>query len=1512
MVFSLVVISIPTISFFVINSKWVQNTVAQRVTAILSENLGNHISVGDIQVSWFNKVIVHDLYVTGLRGDTILRAPEIIGRLNLFAISSRNIEIRKAILNNADIHLAIDPEEDVINIKFIIDKLKSEDTTQNKQRWLFGMRSIELNGCNFSFTNTTKPFDRPFGMDYADIDVSRLNLVVSDFRLGEDDLGGVAFRIRKLSCIEKCGLDLNFLSADFVVNHSNLSFKNVHIITSVSEVKADDASFHFDSFQDFSGDSFISKVVMSMDIQSSKVACSDLANFVPHFKYYPDTILVKGKATGTVENLKGEQIFVSFGKMTRIECNLDLKGLPNLRSTLIYADVANLMTCPSDIERIQIPTSRTGHVNLPETMLQLTTLEFKGKFTGFFDDFVTYGTFSTNLGNLSTDLSIKPVTGVSIDTSFTFHGELKTERFHLGKLLVQPSIGEITMSGMVDGSASGRGNIQATIEGLIGSIGLREYDYRNITINGTINNRMYDGQLSIAEPNIKMDFSGKVDMTNPIPAYDFWANVERAKLHKLKLVEKDTSSFAAFSIKAAFSGTNIDNLAGELDLKNSLIRRNGREIEINDLLLFTKSIRDTNRFILRSDILDAEIGGQYQFLKLPESFFSLVKNYAPAWVSTSVSPDSLSHNNFRFEAEFKETEKLTNFFVNEFRVSRGTRLEGVYNPAQKDVHFVLNVPYMRLDGKLWRGLYVNGSIEDSTFVLEAGSPVFKVNDNMAFDNLIVKTQARGDSVGVDIRWNNWDTILYRGNLTSKVFFRKKSKQKIPSIQIVSLPGQIITANDIWTLTHQGISIDSSAISVNHLLMRKDNQELMLTGTVSQKEEDKLQVRVKDLNLTALNTATQFDKLLLGGITNGSASLSNLYRVPVFTSNLHIDDFSLNNSMFGSTDLMASWNSIGRSVHIETESILNDLRTLLIKGNYYIANQELNFAVDLEKVPVKILQPYIENVFTGLDGTLSSQLKLTGNLSKPLLNGNIEMRRAALTLDYTKTRYNFSGNTEVKDNIIQFKDIEVFDRFSNLCKINGSISTTNFKDIAFDMWMNANNLEVLNTREQDNNLFYGKAFATGNIHIMGTPGDIRMDITARTGKNTQFNIPLSSNDEISRTTFISFVDHTPRAQKRPLELIRRRRSVPTVSNEAPPEQKFTINIAMDITPDAETQLIFDSKIGDIMRARGNGNLKLNIANSKFDMAGTYTIEEGDYLFTLKNVINKKFVIEKGGVITWNGDPMGALLNLKAMYVAKPSLYDLMGGDEKFKRSVPVECVLHISNKLTNPNVRFEILMPNVEQEIRSFLSAATNTEEEMTRQFLSLLVMNRFYPDANQNTAGGSSGSGFETMGLATASEFLTNQLSYMISQWSTDFDVDFSYHPGTEMTGQNFGMDFSTNTWRVHMDYEVGGARVTESSGNVVGDFTFDIKLNKSGKLRFKAFHRANESYLDQIPYTQGIGLLFREDFNQLKDLFKRKSSQPVRREEDAEPANDTESPHPVDTTTQPTTASVNDVPDKK
>ncbi|MDR1673729.1 MAG: translocation/assembly module TamB [Bacteroidales bacterium] len=1480
MVLSAVVL-LPVIVFAVISSERVQNKVVGGVVEWLSEELGNHVSVGHVNVSWFNKLTVTDLIVTGLRGDTILNAPMLVGRMNFFALLTDDISIRKVELHRADIHFAYDTLREEINIKFIVEKLESKDTVSNNPRKKISIKTIELHDCNFWFTNPSKTFDRPFGMDYARLRVAHLNLNITGFRLGDVPEKGVYLHIQRLACEEQCGLKLQSLSADFFVNRNNLSFKNVNICTEMSEIAAKDVSFMFDSFPDFSNGGFISKVRMNIFINSPHLNFYELSHFVPLFRPYEGSFAIGGNISGTVDNLKGRGFDVRAGSVTDVRGNFDLKGLPDVRSTYVYAEINHLSTCLSDIEQIRLSRSKTGHIVLPETMKRLEEIKFKGNFTGFFDDFVTYGTFTTNLGNISTDLSIKPVMITAADTSFTFRGEMKTGQFHLGDLLGQPSIGRITMNGMVEGMASGPENISADIKGMIHSVYLRGYDYRNITMNGSVNNRMYDGQLSIDESNIKMDFSGKVDLTNPlIPSFDFRANVERARLYNLQLVAEDTSSFASFSIEAGFAGTNIDNINGQLNLKNSLIRRNNREIEINDLLVFTKAIRDTNRFILRSDILNAEVWGQYQFLKLPESFLSLLKNYAPSWTPVSVHPDDLSQNNFRFEAEFKNTEKLTSFFRDEFRIADGARLEGRYNPSQKDVHVLLNIPYMRIDTKRWIDFQVNASTEDSLFVLTASSQTFRWNDNMAFRELKISANAASDSVNMQMAWN--DSVPNSGKLHSHVFF-ERSHRNIPLIRIFTDPGQIVTSGDLWNITHDGIVIDSSALTVNRLRAFMDNQEINVSGVISRNETDKLLIEVKNMELSVLNSSLQLKNLMLCGMANGTASLSNLYRIPVFVSNMHIADFSLNNGMFGDTHLSAEWNASSRSVHVETESVLNGTQTLFANGKYNISGGKLDFDIQVNKAPVSIFHPYLETVFPDMNGSVTSRMKLTGSVAEPRLDGEARLEQIAVTLDYTQAQYSLSGVVGISNNVLRFKDTQIFDNSHNQGKLNGTITAQHLRNLKFDISLNANNLEVLNTSEHHNGSFYGKAFAGGNIHISGTPADITVDINVRTAKNTQLNIPLTSGKEATQTSFISFVDHTPKERKAYTVAGRRRRMAVVAEGEE--EQKMAVNLNVEVTPEAEVRLIFDAKVGDVMRAKGSGNISLNVTNTRFDIYGTYVVSEGDYLFTLQNVINKHFTLEKGGMITWNGSPTDALLNLKAKYTANPQLSDLMGGIRETGTGssfVPVDCILHITNKLTDPNIRFELTMPTAKQEVRSFLAAATGTDEEMTRQMIWLIMMNRFYVDPSVTSkSAGSSGTGVENMAMATASEFMTNQLSHMINQLSDKVKVNLKYYPGMGMEGQNFGMDVSTNMWNLQFDYEVGGMRAAETSGNFLGDFTFDVKLNQSGKLRFKTFNRSNAQYFVQTPYTYGIGLLYREEFNYLKDLFLREEDLSVPPEEE-------------------------------
>jgi len=301
------------------------------------------------------------------------------------------------------------------------------------------------------------------------------------------------------------------------------------------------------------------------------------------------------------------------------------------------------------------------------------------------------------------------------------------------------------------------------------------------------------------------------------------------------------------------------------------------------------------------------------------------------------------------------------------------------------------------------------------------------------------------------------------------------------------------------------------------------------------------------------------------------------------------------------------------------------------------------------------------------------------------------------------------------------------------------------------------------------MFYGIAYASGLTTVKSGPNSLTFDISARTGNGTKFNIPLNSGLSVSDYSFISFFD----ANKKQEGIKDSTDNYMNTLQNAPKQLGMDINFDLEVTPDAEVQIIFDSKVGDIMKGRGSGNLNITL-NRKGDflMTGDYVIEEGDYLFTLKNILNKSFSVENGGKIIFNGNLDNAEIDIKAIYKVKTSLVPIMG--EEYTERVDVQCQLYLTGKLFNPVVGLNIELPNSDEQTRSYLRNVISTDEELSRQFLYLLVMNSFLADASSTAS--TAGTGTSAMAVTTT-EMLSNQLSNWLSQINNDFDIGFVWRP---------------------------------------------------------------------------------------------------------------------------------------
>jgi len=264
-----------------------------------------------------------------------------------------------------------------------------------------------------------------------------------------------------------------------------------------------------------------------------------------------------------------------------------------------------------------------------------------------------------------------------------------------------------------------------------------------------------------------------------------------------------------------------------------------------------------------------------------------------------------------------------------------------------------------------------------------------------------------------------------------------------------------------------------------------------------------------------------------------------------------------------------------------------------------------------------------------------------------------------------------------------------------------------------------------------------------------------------------------------------------------------------------------------------------------------------------------VSKGSYLFTLQNLINKYFEVKPGSTLKWNGSPYDAELDLTAVYkIKKVPLYDLILDDDFKDTKIPVDCNLSMEGNLTAPTIKFDVDLKNADEKIESQVNNLT--EDDLNKQVLSLLIINKFQPlpglSSDFISAGG--------VGVNTT-ELLSNQLSNWLSQISNDFDIGINYRPGSDISSQEVEVALSTQLWndRVSINGNVGvegqGASSEQSGSNLVGDFDIEVKITKNGKFRVRAFTRANNNTVyEMAPYTHGAGIFYREDFNTVSELL--------------------------------------------
>lgn len=1447
----LVLISIPTIGLLFLQNREVQNEVFAYLNNELSAQLGTELSVSSVHYSFFKRLQLHDFFMADKSGDTLMYAEICNVRVRKFRPDKKDIQFRKISLDNAYFQIIMQKPQ-VSSLQFFVDSLRREIPPEDKI-----IIEIDQIDCTDSRFRRLDPWGdpKPAGIDFDDLDIRDIEVNIEDFQFKYDTtFMDVVFA----SGNEVSGFNMEDVGFNLTFGKQFLTFSEGWVNTPESKAMVPVVDFKYNDARDFK--QFYDSVSTYISSSNSLLDFHDLAYFFPQVSDLRGKMVLNGSIFGRFGDIRGENIYIDYLDHTRLEFDMRLTGLPSNDSLLMDFDFREFRSVPSELLSMTSAYD-IGLIDDTTAYPGLEKLMYRGTFRGYKTDFETTGLISSNLGNISIDLNMRPDSLKGLH----FNGDIASRGLMLGKLTgEEPELGKIVFNLNVDGSNE-EGDLKGIVSGTIDTMGIMQYNYSNIQLQGAFSKRKFDGSLYIRDPNIDLTFSGRIDFEEDVPAFDFTMDVANLRPYYLNLRDDDPEYFASFLLRTNMQGNRLDNLNGKIHLVNSLFKRTGSQVQLYDILVETGNAMDTSYINLQSEQVNALIKGHYDLKKLPGTFIGIVNDHFRILPEEAPRPDTSMA--FEFSIDLSDVDPLVDFFFPRFSIAQNISISGGYKPENENYRFHCGgkIPYLAFDGSSWENMDFHIDSDTSMLYVDLGGEQIIANGGFEIRNPDIEATFVDNHNDVTIHWNNDSIPRYSGQISSSGIIDTLYNGTL-QYQAMVHPSQFYYNNRHFRLPESRMKFRQREIVVDSFFIMGAEQSLALDGTYSTNPMDSISLTIRNFNLHMINDIYTSLPLNITGLLSGNTSIKNASGNPLITSNLQATELVMNDQKFGNTEIRADWIRSRKELELYIHSKENLQNQLDIQGFYNPFDRTLDFDLQLKDIYLASFSPFFEETIEDLSGGSDISLTIDGSLDEPEVNGMIDFRNASLTISETKTPYRFNDQVRIYKNDVYFDGFTITDHNGNQLIANGNILTSGFSDLYLNIDLKADNFNFLSTTRFDNEQFYGNVYASAEIGLNGPPAQLSIKANAQTEDHTNLKLPLYNPAQIQTTDFITFIKSEESR-------------LPSSNSSQRKKRRVSLDMELDINSNTDVQLIFDPKVGDIIEASGNGTLSLEIdENGEFSMFGTVLISDGEYLFTLQNVINKRFRVKPGGTIRWNGSPVSAIIDIDAVYETKASTYNLAPDPtEEMRKRIPVHCLLSLSGELRNPTIEPSIELPTAEPETRSLVETSIGTDEELTRQFISLLVINNFISSPQFGSNPGSSGSS----GVAgvTASELLSNQLSNWLSQISNDFDIGVNYRPGDAISSDEVEVALSTQLLNDRIIFsgnlDVLGDEVTSPGGeasNIVGDF--DLEFRVSDKVSLKAFNRVNDDRVVRPSlYTQGVGLIYRNEFNNIGELFKGKKN---------------------------------------
>lgn len=1435
----------------------VQTSLGKWSTNWLNEEYKTNINIEKIGLHFNGDVQIKGILIKDYKKDTLISASE----LNTSIINFRKLS--QGTLNFGDIDL----EDLVFNIVTYKDEsdtnldvfvARFDDNNPRKEKSTFLMSSSDITISNGTFRLIDQNKTTPKILQFDNINLNGTNFVID----GSD----VRSRINTMQFKDSRGLKLENLTSNFSYTLSEMRFDDLNIKTPESFVKgALRFNYNREDFKEFED-----KVLVSANFTDGSVLLDELNVFYNEFgknqRANFSTVL-----SGTLNNLTTENLKLETSRNTKIYGNINFKNLFNSEANnfSMEGDFDNLSSNYRDLKDL-----------LPNVLGESIPSLFGklGDFTAVGKSHITPHTIkanlhiATSLGIVNSDLEMSDIDNIDYAS---YKGNVILDEFDLGVLLDDPKLGKTSFNVDVDGVGFKKNNLKTQLKGDVYSINYNNYNYQNIAVNGQYKQRKFNGKLLSLDKNLKLEFDGLADLSQEVKTFDFVAKVDYANFKALNFYKRDQQSEFTGIVDMKMSATNIDDAVGSINFKNTIYKNENDTYTFKDFAISSEFL-ENERFIKVNspEIIEGQLSGNFKFNDLELLFENSLKSIYANYV-----PNNIEENQY-VDFNFKIYNKIIEVFLPEVEVGANTFIKGRVESNEKAFKLTFKSPKIKLLDYFANTIEVqvdnnnplfNTYVEvDSVYTKHYNISKFNLINVTLNDTLFMRSEFKGGKRNDDAYNLSFYHTINEDNLSVLGF--KKS--------------DVTFKNNKWLINEDKNKFnkvifdrDFKDFKIEEFVLNHQNEEIKLAGIVRDSTYKDLKLDFKDVDLNKI--IPEISGLSLAGNINGNLDVLQENGNYLPNAALIIDDLEVNNTFYGAFDAKIKGNADLSSYLISAKIKDDDTNSFVAKGNVNIKNDEALIGVNLDfnKFDLQILNPFLEGVLDKIRGDVYGNVKVIGKLNKPSFNGSLKIDNGGIGVPYLNVDYAFQDQASVtlKDQTFNFNTINITDvKENSKAVLDGSISHTNFSKWKLDLNLETPRLLVLDTKENEESLYYGTGFIGGSARIYGPTESLSINVIGETKKGTVFKIPLNDNESFGDNSIIHFLSPEEKQAKQD-----------GVAFEVAEESGLDLNFELDVTEDAEIEILIDKTSGSTISGRGVGGLLIEInTNDKFDMYGDFVVYEGFYNFLYGGVIEKKFtVVPYVSSLQWNGSPLEAIINIKAKYSTRANPSPLL--DNPISRSIPVDLLIELSDQLERPTIDYSYAFPTTESTIKSELNYRLDSKEERESQALYLI------------TTGGFS-SGLDDVNFTgTLTERLNSLVNNLLSTGDGKFNIGVNFEAGQNnpdyQTDNRVGLTLQTQiSDRVLINGKVGVPVGGLGDSVIAGDVQVDFLLNEEGTLTAKVFNRENSirNFGEEVGYTQGVGLSYSVSFDTFGELL-HKIFNPNKKEEDKKEESPSNTPQP-------------------